>query len=113
MQLTKVEQQGFAILPEVLTRNEIERLDESLTRDPLPRTRAGMRHALRHRAIYTIAHDPRLRAIAQAVLGREPFPFKATLFNKSPVSNWLVAWHQDKALPLRERRELPSGARGQ
>ena len=32
-------------------------------------------------------------------------PFRATLFDKSPVSNWLVIWHQDTALPFRERRD--------
>jgi ectoine hydroxylase-related dioxygenase (phytanoyl-CoA dioxygenase family) len=107
LQLVEVEQRGFVILPEVLTRSEIERLDESLARNPLPRSRAGMRHALKHPAVLAIARDARLRAIAQEVLGCDPFPFKATLFNKSPISNWLVAWRQDKALPLRERRELP------
>jgi len=107
MRLAEVELRGFAILPEALTRSEIERLDESLTSNPLPRSRAGMRHALRHPAIHAIARDPRLRAIAQEVLGCDPFPFRATLFDKSPASNWLVVWHQDTALPLRERRELP------
>jgi ectoine hydroxylase-related dioxygenase (phytanoyl-CoA dioxygenase family) len=105
MQRTEVEQRGFTILPEVLTRSDLDRLSESLKRDPLPRSRAGMRHALRHPAVLAIAHEPRLRAIAQEILGRDAFPFKATLFDKSPISNWLVAWHQDKALPLRERRE--------
>ena len=32
-------------------------------------------------------------------------PFRATLFDKSPVANWLVVWHQDTALPLRTRIE--------
>ena len=105
MQRVEVEQRGFTILPEVLTRGELDRLDESLKRDPLPRSRAGMRHALRHPAVLAVARDPRLLAIAQEILGCDSFPFKATLFDKSPLSNWLVAWHQDKALPLRERRE--------
>jgi ectoine hydroxylase-related dioxygenase (phytanoyl-CoA dioxygenase family) len=74
---------------------------------PLSRSRAGMRHALRHHAVLGVARDPRLLAIAQEILGCNPFPFRATLFDKSPVSNWLVVWHQDTALPLRERRELP------
>jgi hypothetical protein len=73
--------QGFAVVPELLTPNEIARLDENLTRNPLPRSRAGMRHALRHPAVLAIAGDPRLRAIAQEVLGCDPFPFKATLFD--------------------------------
>ena len=107
MQLAEVEQRGFAILPNVLTSGEIERLDETLTRNPLPRSRAGMRHALRHPAVLAIAREPRLRAIAQEVLGSDPFPFRATLFDKPPGSNWLVVWHQDTALPLRARRDLP------
>jgi hypothetical protein len=45
--------------------------------------------------------------IAREIVGAKAWPFRATLFNKSPSSNWLVAWHQDTALPLRERRELP------
>ena len=32
---------------------------------------------------------------------------RATLFDKSPDSNWLVVWHQDTALPLVERKDLP------
>jgi len=107
MQQAEVEKQGFAILPEVLTRSEIERLDESLSRAPLPRSRAGMRHALKHPAVLAVARDPRLVVIAQEILGSSAFPFRATLFDKSPVSNWLVVWHQDTALPLRERREQP------
>jgi ectoine hydroxylase-related dioxygenase (phytanoyl-CoA dioxygenase family) len=30
-----------------------------------------------------------------------------TLFDKSPARNWLVSWHQDTALPLCERHEIP------
>ena len=44
--------------------------------------------------------------LARSVLGPEAFPFRATLFDKSPKSNWLVVWHQDTALPLRERVDL-------
>jgi ectoine hydroxylase-related dioxygenase (phytanoyl-CoA dioxygenase family) len=46
-------------------------------------------------------------AMAQEVLGSSALPFRATLFDKSPMSNWLVGWHQDTALPLRERQEVP------
>ena len=31
--------------------------------------------------------------------------FRATLFDKSPLANWLVVWHQDTALPIRERHD--------
>jgi ectoine hydroxylase-related dioxygenase (phytanoyl-CoA dioxygenase family) len=107
MPQAEIDKQGFAILPEILTRSDLRLLDESLARNPLPRSRAGMRHALKRPAVLAVARDPRLLAIAQEALGANPFPFRATLFDKSPVSNWLVVWHQDTALPLRERRDEP------
>jgi ectoine hydroxylase-related dioxygenase (phytanoyl-CoA dioxygenase family) len=45
--------------------------------------------------------------IARKTLGANAFPFRATLFDKSPTANWLVVWHQDTALPLRQRLEAP------
>jgi ectoine hydroxylase-related dioxygenase (phytanoyl-CoA dioxygenase family) len=45
--------------------------------------------------------------LAVEVLGADVFPYRATLFDKSPEANWLVVWHQDTALPLRSRRETP------
>ena len=65
-----------------------------------------MRHALRHPEVCAVASDSRLLDIAREILACDPFPFRATLFDKSPVSNWLVVWHQDTALPLRERRDI-------
>jgi len=46
-------------------------------------------------------------AIARSILGNGAFPFRATLFDKSSDANWLVVWHQDTALPLRARTEMP------
>jgi len=100
-----IEQQGFAIIPEVLTRVEVEELLEALSHVTLQRSRAGVRHALRYAAIAALAQNSRLLGIAQQILGSTAFPFRATLFNKSPDTNWLVVWHQDTALPLRERRQ--------
>jgi ectoine hydroxylase-related dioxygenase (phytanoyl-CoA dioxygenase family) len=45
--------------------------------------------------------------IATEILGDGAFPYRATLFDKSATANWLVVWHQDTALPLRERHEVP------
>jgi ectoine hydroxylase-related dioxygenase (phytanoyl-CoA dioxygenase family) len=66
-----------------------------------------MRHAMKLPSVAALARDLRLLNIARETLGAEAFPFRATLFDKSPTSNWLVVWHQDTALPLRERREIP------
>jgi ectoine hydroxylase-related dioxygenase (phytanoyl-CoA dioxygenase family) len=103
----QVADDGFAIVPNILTDREVAELLAIVEQSELPRSRAGMRHAMRNKSVAAIARDARLMQLAQAVLGPAALPFRATLFDKSPTSNWLVVWHQDTALPLRERREVP------
>jgi ectoine hydroxylase-related dioxygenase (phytanoyl-CoA dioxygenase family) len=103
--LESVEEHGFAIIPGVLTQDEVFRLLDDLAQITLRRTKAGVRHVLRYAPVANVAREPKLIEIARGILGSEAFPFRATLFDKSPNANWLVVWHQDTALPLRERRE--------
>jgi ectoine hydroxylase-related dioxygenase (phytanoyl-CoA dioxygenase family) len=105
--LEPIDAKGFSIIPEVLGQRDIDALLEELSRAELPRSRAGARHAMKLPVVAALARDARLLGIAQETLGGEAFPFRATLFDKSPTANWLVVWHQDTALPLRERRETP------
>lgn len=102
-----IEEQGFAIIPNVLPREEVLCLIESLPQTASRRRRAGVRHALGNTAVATLAQRPRLLEIVRDVLGLEALAFRATLFDKSPDANWLVVWHQDTALPLRQRKETP------
>jgi len=46
-----------------------------------------------------------LTAIARRWLGPEAVPFRATIFDKSGLRNWFVAWHQDATLPLESKFE--------
>jgi ectoine hydroxylase-related dioxygenase (phytanoyl-CoA dioxygenase family) len=81
----------------------MEQVCEALGVADLPRTKGGMRHVLRVPSVRALARHPALVALAAAFIGEQPIPFRATLFDKSAVSNWLVAWHQDTALPLDRR----------
>jgi len=101
-----VQEQGFAIFPELLSQDEVTSLLQDVELIPSGRGKAGIRHVLQRRTIWQLAHDSRLLKIAQEILGPSAFPFRATLFDKSAKSNWLIPWHQDTALPLRERRDL-------
>ena len=68
---------------------------------PAPaRGRAGVRHLMAVPKIATLAADSRLLRIARQHLGSGAIPFRATLFEKSAQTNWLIPWHQDTALPL-------------
>jgi Phytanoyl-CoA dioxygenase (PhyH) len=98
---------GFGIAPNVLKTKEIASLLEQIQDSRLPKSRAGIRHAMKHPFVGDLAKDARLLGLAREILGPAAIPFRATLFDKSPISNWLVVWHQDTALPLRERSDAP------
>lgn len=100
-----IERDGFAIVQNIFSESDLANLIEHVGNPALRRSRAGIRHALRVKAITDFAHDDRLMLLARTALGPEAMAFRATLFDKSPDSNWLVVWHQDTALPLVERQD--------
>jgi len=102
-----VEEQGFAIVSSVLSTRELIPILVSLADLEPPRGKAGIRHVLNHPTVKVVAQNPRLLEMAQAVLGDAAFPFRATLFDKTPEANWLITWHQDTALPLQEKIATP------
>ena len=104
--------QGFAIVEGVLDGTAIAELARALETPDLDRSRAGARHLMYRPTVSAVAADSRMVAIARRFLGETAVAYKATLFDKSPARNWLVAWHQDTALPLCERREIPEGVCG-
>ncbi len=94
---------GHSILHEVFERREMLGVATALDEAPIGRTKAGARHVLSVPVVRELAGDPRLLEVAASFVGATPVPFRATLFDKSSASNWLVVWHQDTALPLRAR----------
>jgi ectoine hydroxylase-related dioxygenase (phytanoyl-CoA dioxygenase family) len=92
---------GYAIVADVLERTQLDQVTSVLASDD--NSRAGRRHLMRYDVVREIANDSRLLMVAADALGDGAKPFKATLFDKSPDSNWLVAWHQDVSVPVRSR----------
>lgn len=62
--------------------------------------RAGDRDGLAFDAVRRLATSAPVRAIVEPILGGDAFAFRATLFDKTPAANWLVAWHQDRVVPV-------------
>lgn len=46
-------------------------------------------------------------AIAAALVGPAARAVGGKLFDKSPVRNWALGWHQDRTIAVRERRDVP------
>lgn len=96
---------GYSVTPDVLTAPECAELAAGLFAQAAERSRAGARHLMSVPAVAALANGAHLQALAAEWLGRTAVPFRATLFDKSAASNWLVPWHQDTALPLARRFE--------
>ena len=96
---------GYEIVPACLTGSECDRLREALSHESAPRTRAGARHLMSHRAVRALANSDPLVSLARQWLGGAAIPFRATLFEKSRATNWLIPWHQDTALPMSRQFE--------
>jgi ectoine hydroxylase-related dioxygenase (phytanoyl-CoA dioxygenase family) len=98
-----IDRSGFWIEDEVFSDRECDDLIEAAPSGLQGRGRAGARHLMAVPAIEAAAKDERLLRIARLALGGGAVPFRATLFDKSAMANWLVVWHQDTALPLESR----------
>jgi len=93
---------GFSIERGVLSVDECDSLLAGL--EGTARTLAGVRHLMSHPVVAAVAREERILRIAREGFGGSAaIPFRATLFEKTGRANWLVAWHQDTALPLREQ----------
>src|ERR1700757_5300643 len=103
--IAEVGQSGYGIMPGMLNESETRSLLDTLAAAGLPRSRAGIRHLMGNQEVSRIAHSRNVLAPVKAILGERAIPFRATLFDKSPESNWLVMWHQDTALPLLDKKE--------
>jgi len=102
-------QNGFALIPGLLARELIVELraeaDQLLTDSD---ERGGVRNALAKSQLFReLAASGPIGQVARQVLGSEAVPTKLTIFDKSPVANWKVPWHQDLTIRVRERFGVP------
>jgi len=91
---------GYTIEPGVISNLECDALIHALSHASVQRSRAGARGLMANPAVAALAAGAGLIAIARECLGKDATPFRATLFEKSTRTNWLIPWHQDTALPL-------------
>lgn len=98
---------GFSIVHGVFPPGEMTSILAAIEQSALARTKAGARHLLQVPDVRRLAADLRLKDLAGRWLGPRAFPYRATLFDKSAESNWLVSWHQDTALPIVRRADNP------
>ena len=104
--IATLEQQGFALLPRFASPESTEELRDAAAEISFTSKRAGIRDLLRASS-RVAAFASSLEVIEQlaAFTHARPFAVRGILFDKTPEANWLVAWHQDLTIAVRERRE--------
>ncbi|QIF03413.1 phytanoyl-CoA dioxygenase family protein [Roseimicrobium sp. ORNL1] len=99
-----VKHQGFYLAPSVLTPSECAELVAYLG----PTSGPGRRALLKDDHVASLARSEKLLALVSPHLqGKHaPRPVRAIYFNKSPDSNWLVAWHQDLTICVQKKVDV-------
>lgn len=100
--------EGYSITEHIFDRRDMEAICHAIDAAEVPKTKAGARHLLRVPAVRSLAVHSALVQLAGKFIGAPAAPYRATLFDKSAASNWLVAWHQDTALPLNQHAADPA-----
>jgi hypothetical protein len=98
-----IETHGFMLIGGALDADEQHELRAQLG----PALTAGRRGVLADPAVRQWAHSERLLQLVRPHLPAEPKAVRAIYFDKTPETNWLVAWHQDLTLALHKRVDMP------
>jgi hypothetical protein len=101
----RFDRDGALLFGGVLSAAEVAALADRL--EPQITGRPGTRLKVEPDMATLLAADGAVGRVAAGLIGLDAIPVRAVLFDKSPDANWIVAWHQDRTIPVRERRETP------
>lgn len=96
---------GAVLFPAVVAADEIVAFRERLS--PVIEGRPGRRLPDDLATGDLLAAQGAVGTIAAGLIGNAARPVRAVLFDKTPDANWIVAWHQDRTIVVRERIEVP------
>jgi len=97
-----VEKDGVALVPNCLSDNLLNELNVAVSR-----SQPNTRNILAIDQISRLACSDTVKRWIAPILGEGCFAVRGILFNKNPMSNWKVAWHQDCVIAVRSRADVP------
>ena len=93
-----VEKDGVALVPNCLSDNLLNELNVAVSR-----SQPNTRNILAIDQISRLACSDTVRRWITPILGEGCFAVRGILFNKNPMSNRKVAWHQDCVIAVRPK----------
>ncbi len=103
--MNDLEGDGYALANLRLTAHQCEHIAGALP--AVSAGRGGVRNLIVHPTVIRLLVHEAFGRYLWSVVGREMVAVKATLFDKTAESNWRVQWHQDRAIAVRERMDIP------
>lgn len=104
---------GFTMVRGVGSATVVDELAQAIDEElPAPekasqRGVAGLRNLLRLDAVRRFATSDVVRDLIEPFLGPTSFAVRGIFFDKTAEANWRLRWHQDKAIPVQERHDVP------
>ena len=103
--LTDLDKDGFQTFESVLTFDEIESLREALVSKKIAPGRRNLMRCVP--AVAELALSSKLLGLLEETLNERCFSVRSIFFDKTSEANWLVPWHQDLTIAVKERVEFP------
>ncbi|GJM25511.1 MAG: phytanoyl-CoA dioxygenase [Phycisphaerae bacterium] len=100
-----LDDQGFTIIDNVVSTAACDELIEKI--DNLGSASAGSRRLLDHVWCRQIGNQIQSTLVDRLVVINQLIPVQCTYFHKTPTSNWLVTWHQDRSIPVAAQLDSP------
>lgn len=101
-----VAQNGYAIIPDVLGRNEVKSLVSCVS--DIAVANANVRNLMEVApCVRDLAGSSCIRGLVTPLLGDHALPVRAILFDKTPNENWKVPWHQDLTIAVKAKVDVP------
>jgi hypothetical protein len=108
---------GFALIRRLASDAQLDELrgavvhvEQDVRRSRAVRVKRGRVFARRDLLNIAVVRDwvksPAVRDVVRRVLGDGARAVRGILFDKTPAANWLVPWHQDLSIAVRERRDV-------
>ncbi|MBX3411347.1 MAG: phytanoyl-CoA dioxygenase family protein [Pirellulales bacterium] len=110
----QVEEFGYAMVEDVISRDRVVELRQAIAglADSVGVRRKRGTYGVRNLLelcpqVRELASCAELRRLVEPILGPACFAVRAVFFDKVPGANWKLGWHQDNAIAVQERRDVP------
>ena len=107
-EMSKLSRLGFLLRPNYLNQHQLEEAQSLCDCFPARPGRAGVRRLLdRVPQLGPWLERSGLQRVAEEVLGSTARLRRSIFFDKTPEANWKAPWHQDLAIAVKARHDVP------